>query len=270
MSFLDLTILAVIQGLTEYLPVSSSGHLVLIAHYLNMEGDSLELDIAVHFGSLFAAIAYFRREIIEMLLGIKELVKGQKNQGSALAINCITATIPVLIAGLAVSIFPALDFRNIKIIGFTLTGFGILLYLADKIGKSEKTVEQMSIFEALIIGISQIIAILPGTSRSGITMTTARFLGFERKEAAKFSMLISIPAIAAAGGMVVLKIITGESVALNSDLIVAVFMAFIVAYISIWLMMKILKKLSFTPFVIYRIILGILVLKTVYGFALTS
>lgn len=261
MSFADLSILAMVQGLTEYLPVSSSGHLILIAHYLKIEGSSLELDVAVHFGSLFAAVAYFRKDIIEMLKGIIELLKGSKNSGAKLAINCAVATAPVLLAGLAVSIFPALDFRDIRIVGFTLIGFGILLYLGDRIGKSEKTLENMKITDAIIIGLSQILALVPGTSRSGITMTSARFLGFERKESAKFSMLISIPAIFAAGCMVILKVFLSDNNELHANIIVAVFLSFLVAYTSIWFMMALLKKLNFTPFVIYRIIIGIIVLE---------
>ena len=273
MPLLHLLILAVVQGITEFLPVSSSGHLVLVWEVFDSLGQGVEqdpanrlvLDIAVHVGTLFAVLAYFWRDVGGMALGGLRLVTGRITPGGRLLLYVVAATLPLIAAGLALKTTVALDLRGVELVAWTTLGFGVLLYIADRMGMMIRRVEHMGLGSALAIGVSQILALIPGTSRSGITMTAARFLGFERAEAARFSMLLAIPAILGAGALAGLDLHESGDLALTRSALLAGLLAFIAALMAIAVMMQWLKRASFTPFVIYRILLGILLLALLYG-----
>ena len=266
MLLLHLIILAVVQGITEFLPVSSSGHLVLLPHLVGWQDQGLNIDIAVHVGTLGAVLVYFHRDIWGILCGFLGGKTPERKAGRALGINILISLLPVVVAGGLMAHFAPEIFRSPLIVAWTMLGFGVLLWFADRIGMTLRRVEHMTYGSAFIIGMAQILALLPGTSRSGITMTAARFLGFERRAAARFSMLMSIPVIvaaAAAAGHDLLE--AGEPIVTGAAGIAAA-IAFLTALLSLAVLMLLLKRVNFTPFVIYRMILGIVLLVVYYGF----
>lgn len=274
MPLLLLAILAVVQGITEFLPISSSGHLVLVWEVFDQtqaagaraaETERLDLDVAVHVGTLAAVCLYFWRDIWQMSLGLLRLLTGRRDPGARLAGLVLLASLPIIPAGYFGKDLVLIYFRDIAVIGWTTLGFGILLGFADRFGMLINRIEHMGWAQAAIIGLTQVLALVPGTSRSGITMTTARFLGFERSEAARFSMLLAIPAIVGAGSVVGLDLYQSGDLSLGRDAAVAAGLAFVAALIAIAAMMAWLRRASFTPFVIYRILLGVLLLALVYG-----
>ena len=258
-------VLAAVQGITEFLPISSSGHLILTGHVLGWPDQGLEIDVAVHIGSLAAVCLYFWRDVWQMFVGAGRVATGRGGPPAKLILNVIVATIPIIIAGFLLKDYVGTVFRSVELIGWTTLGFGILLFIADRVGMTIRRVEHLSWVTSLVIGLSQILALLPGTSRSGITMTTARFLGVEREDAARFSMLISIPTILGAGLLAGLDVYESGSFALTGDVAIAVIFSFITALISIYAMMAWLRRSGFAPFVIYRIIMGVGLLYWVYS-----
>jgi len=259
MSWLQLAILAIIQGLTEFLPISSSAHLVLTPQVLGWELDQGPLiDVMAHFGSLFAVMAYFRKEVGGIISGFFDLLQRKLNMNSALALNLIIATPPALALGFFFNHFGYdVLLRSPLIIAFTTIVFGILLWVSDIKGREEKTMEELTWKGAALMGAAQALALIPGTSRSGITMTTARFMNMTRIESARFSMLMSLPIIGAGGLFALLKLTTEPSgtAGLSEGLIVAA-LSFITAYGCIALFMKWVSKIGFFPFMIYRLLLG--------------
>ncbi|MEX0921557.1 MAG: undecaprenyl-diphosphate phosphatase [Rhodovibrionaceae bacterium] len=278
MPLLHLLILAAVQGITEFLPISSSGHLVLTWEIFDSLGQAVEqdpadrliLDIAVHVGTLLAVCVYFWRDLGTMIAGGLRLLAGRVTPGGRLLLYVVAATLPLIGAGVALKTTLALELRGIEVIAWATLGFGVLLYLADRMGMLIRRMEHMGLGSALVIGLAQILALIPGTSRSGITMTAARFLGFERAEAARFSMLLAIPAILGAGVLAGLDLRESGDLALRREALVGGLLAFIAALMAIAVLMQWLKRASFTPFVIYRILLGGLLLALVYGPGLTS
>ncbi|WP_193173380.1 undecaprenyl-diphosphate phosphatase [Nisaea nitritireducens] len=265
MPILHLAILALVQGITEFLPISSSGHLVLVPYVMEWQDQGLMLDIAVHVGTLGAVMVYAWREIGMMLTGFWKLIRGRVDQGTRLMLQVILGSIPVVIAGYAIAKYAGGMLRSVEIIGWTTLGFGLLLGLADRVGMTVRRLEHMSYGGALAIGLAQVLALIPGTSRSGITMTMARFLGFERADAARFSLLLSIPAIAGAGTLSGIELWQSGDVSLTRDALTAAGLAFASALVAITLMMAWLKHAGFMPFVVYRILLGALLLYLVYA-----
>jgi len=266
---LHLVILAVVQGISEFLPVSSSGHLVLLPRLAGWQDQGLNIDIAVHVGTLGAVLVYFYRDIWAILRGFLGGKKRERREGRALGLQILVSLPPVIVAGGLMAYFAPEIFRSPLIVAWTMLGFGVLLWLADHVGMTVRRVEHMTYGSAFIIGMAQILALLPGTSRSGITMTAARFLGFERGAAARFSMLMSIPVIVAAGAVAGRDLaLSGEPV-ITGDAGIAAAIAFVTALLSIAVLMLMLKRLSFTPFVIYRMFLGIVLLVLYYGFGWT-
>tara|TARA_B100000029_G_scaffold314922_1_gene307330 strand:- start:573 stop:1373 length:801 start_codon:yes stop_codon:yes gene_type:complete len=266
MSPLHIAILASVQGITEFLPISSSGHLALVPILTGWHDQGLEIDIAVHVGTLGAVVCYFWRDSWSALRGLIRLFGGRSSADTRLAANLIIATIPIIGAGAGVIYFDMTGlWRSAEVIGWSMLGFGILLFIADRIGMTARRVEQMQMGAALAIGIAQIAALIPGTSRSGITITAARLLGFERGESARFSMLLSIPTILAAGSISVYGIMTSPSGTLSSDAVVAAACALAAALLAISLFMAWLRHQNFTPFVVYRILLGAGLLYWVYS-----
>ena len=259
MSVIQTIWLAIVQGLTEFLPVSSSGHLILFAKFTSFEDQGLAVDIALHVGSLMAVVIYFHQDIFKMLKGVlqKFFFPDFNIQGNKLAYLIVVASIPALILGFWLRNFGMEDLRSARVIGWTILLYGIVLYIADRYGKNIKTTDDIGVKEAILIGLAQCLALVPGTSRSGITITMARFLGIRRNEAAKFSMLLSIPTIAAAGFLESYRLWKSSAVAEIFDTIDAIGFSFIASIIVIYAMMRWLKKFSFLPFVIYRVVLGL-------------
>lgn len=267
MPILHLVVLAVVQGITEFLPISSSGHLVLVPIFMDWPDQGLMMDVAVHVGTLFAVMLYLYKDVWLMISGLGQLAKGRSSPGLRMIGLLILGTIPVVVAGYALRTYWPGMFRSIEVIAWTTLGFGILLYIADKVGMTVRRIEHLGVFDVLLIGLSQCLALIPGTSRSGITMTAARFIGMERPDAARFSMLLSIPVIIAAGTLSGWDLYQTGDFALAYDALIAAGLAFVSALIAIAIMMAWLRRASFTPFVIYRIFLGGALLVVAYGMA---
>ncbi|MBM3512671.1 MAG: undecaprenyl-diphosphate phosphatase [Alphaproteobacteria bacterium] len=265
MSLTQIIVLAVVQGLTEFLPISSSGHLALVPMLTQWPDQGLPMDVAVHVGTMFAVIIYFWRDLWAMAVGLLRFLRGKRDPAARLAIQIIVATIPVLAAAWAFEKYVGDAVRAMAVIGWTTLGYGILLFVADRACMTVKKVEHASYSDALVIGLAQILALVPGTSRSGITMTAARILGYERPEAAKFSFLMSVPTIAAGGMWLVLKLREAHDTQLTDDALLAMALSFVTGLFAIAFMMRWLRRSTFTPFVIYRILLGAVVLGLAYG-----
>ena len=265
MTLVQLAVIALIQGLTEFLPISSSGHLILIPSVTGWQDQGLVIDVAVHVGTLGAVMAYLWRDIWMMLKGMCRPGNVRRNPGLKMMAQLVVATIPVVIVGGLVFNHLGDMLRSAVVVGWATIGFGVLLYIADRFTVTINRVEHMTWGRALIIGIAQVFALIPGASRAGTTITMARWLGFERTEAARFSMLMSIPAILAAGAAATLKLIEDDAQHVLADAIVAGAMAFVAAFIAIILMMSWLKMASFTPFVFYRLLLGVAILVWAYN-----
>ena len=265
MPLFEIAILAIIQGITEFLPISSSGHLRLGSELLGLSENTLILDVAVHVGTLFAVAVYFWRNLVFMIVGLFDNARGRKHEGGRLAGYLVLATIPIVIAGFFAQDLIENHLRTLEIVGWTTIGFGVLLYLADRMGMTILKLEHLTISNALIIGIAQVLALIPGTSRAGITITAARFLGYDRSEAARLSMLMSIPAIGGAGLLIGLKLIETGNPVLSRDALIAAVLSFLTALVAIALFLRWLRFAGFGPFVIYRLALGALILGWVYG-----
>ncbi len=265
MSLLQIVVLSVVQGLTEFLPISSSGHLILVPYATGWPDQGLVIDVAVHVGTLAAVLIYFWRDVLELLRGFFRLFVGQVTREGRLALYLLAATLPALAIGYALEKLASGTPRRIEVVAWAMIGFALVLWIADRIGLRVRRLEHMSLGQALVIGIAQPIAFIPGTSRSGITMVAARLMGYERKEAARFSFLLSIPAILAAGLYEGLKLVeTGNGAALGGAGMAMLFSA-ITGLAAIAFLMRWLKRSSFTPFVIYRLLLGVALLAWLYG-----
>ncbi|MCV6598077.1 MAG: undecaprenyl-diphosphate phosphatase [Mangrovicoccus sp.] len=268
MSLFHLFLLAVIQGVTEFLPVSSSGHLILFPNLTGAEDQGLVIDVAVHVGTLFAVILYFWSDVKLAISGLGELARGKvSSRGGFLALCLIVSTIPVVIAGLALKL-SGLDeaLRSTAVVGWTMLVFGIVLYWADQTGAETRKAEDWSLKDAIIMGLWQVLALIPGTSRSGITITGARKLGYSREDGARLAMLMSIPTIMMAGGLLALDVIGEADMQAARDGAIAAAFAFVSALAALALMFRLMKSVSFTPYVIYRVILGAILLVLAYGF----
>ena len=267
LTFYHLLSLALIQGITEFLPISSSGHLILLPSFTNFPDQGLLIDVSVHVGTLLAVIIYFFRDSLSILKGFSDLATGNRHSVPAqLTKFLIWATIPVIILGLILKITDLIDLlRNIKVIGWTMIIFGIFLYLADRFSFSKKINLNYSIKEALIMGLWQSAALIPGTSRSGATITAARILGYKRKSAARIAMLMSIPTILASGSLEIIDVWHKVDFNHFNDAIIVICLSFIFAFLTLTIMMRLLNSISFTPYVIYRILLGVLLLAIAYN-----
>ncbi len=256
MSGLQLVVLALVQGITEFLPISSSGHLILVPVLAGWPDQGLELDVAVHVGTLGAVVVYFRRDVWRLLVGAARLVARRPDARTRLALQIAVAAVPVMIAGAALSSLGTGALRTPAVIGWTTLGFGVVLYVIDRIRPTVREIGRMTFSDALLIGLAQVLALVPGTSRSGITMTAARALGFTRAEAARFSMLLSIPVIVAAGADRGIELYQTADPQLVSGVLAAAGVAFGAALAAIGVLMRWLERASFTPFVVYRVALG--------------
>lgn len=268
MTDLHLMLLSALQGLTEFLPVSSSGHLILFSKFTTFPDQGLAFDVAVHVGSIIAVMIYFSETIWEMLKGVAKtyFIPNFKNPGSKLAWLIVIGTIPAVIAGLFLVENGTDELRSARLIGWTMLSFGVVLFIADKIGMTIRKIEHLTALDAVLIGLAQCLALIPGTSRSGITITMGRFLGLERREAAKFAMLLSIPTIAGAGALVGWELYQQGNMAEIIYAMDGITYSFIASVLAIYIIMWWLKKSTFLPFVIYRLCLGSYLLLDSYGY----
>ncbi|WAT16995.1 undecaprenyl-diphosphate phosphatase [Aurantiacibacter sp. MUD11] len=278
MTFIEMLILAIVQGITEFLPISSSGHLILVPVFTGSEDQGPMIDIAVHIGSLLAIIVYFFKDAWGLARGGFATVGiGHAPEQRRLFWWIILGTIPAVILGLSIKtgalngVATALfgltiedgdllaSLRFTDLIAFNLIFYGVLLGVADRFGREDRSYEDMTWRDGLLVGLAQALALIPGTSRSGVTMTAARVLGFGRVEAARFSFLLSIPAVAGAGVLIVPDLMAAGSDMVREAFITGV-LTFIAAFATMAFLMNFLKKASMMVFVIYRIAMGILLL----------
>jgi len=258
MTFTYILVLSVIQGLTEFLPVSSSAHLALTPKIFGEQDQGILIDVALHVGTLLAILIYYWKDVWAIAFAVLTWKRDRPEFNLGIYIGL--ATIPALAAGLAIHhLFPD-GIRSVTVITATTLIFGGLMGIADWKGPQVKEVKDITLKQALLIGCAQAIALIPGTSRSGITMTTARFMGFKRVDAARFSFLLGIPAMMAAGAMSFIEIFKSPNPGLWQDSLIAVALAFIAGIGAIHFMMKWLQKFGLLPFVVYRILLGIFLL----------
>ena len=254
---LQFILIGVIQGITEFLPISSSGHLVLVGQLSNWEDQGLFTDIAVHFGTLFAVIFYLRKDIFYLFANVFQF-KFIKDQ---IIFKIILSTLPAILIGYFIYDYVSIYFRNIQLIAISSMLFAIILYLADRIQIQNKSWKKITYLEALLVGLFQVLAFIPGASRAGVTITGARFLGYDRLNAARFSMILSIPIILASMTLSLINVSKENYVDVNlSQSFTAAIVAFITALLSIIFLMKFIKTFNFNIFIIYRFLLGILLL----------
>ena len=266
MPLFHLILVAAIQGLTEFLPVSSSGHLILLPHLTGLDDQGLGIDVAVHVGTLFAVILYFWKDMRLAFSGLPRLLLGRADtEGARLALLLIVSSIPVVAFGLILKL-TGLDqtLRSIAVIGWAMLIFGIVLYWADQNGDTGKTQKDWGLTDAMVLGVWQAMALIPGTSRSGITITGARFMGYARHDAAKLAMLMSVPTIIEGGIFLGGEAAIDGNIGLLRDGAIAAGFAFVAALLALTIMMRLLRSVSFTPYVIYRIALGLILLGVAY------
>ncbi|MFP7569557.1 undecaprenyl-diphosphate phosphatase [Marivita sp. S2033] len=267
MALTHLLILALIQGITEFLPISSSGHLILLPNLTGIEDQGQTLDVAVHVGTLLAVVLFFWSDVKIAAKGFAPLLKGQLDtQGAVWAVCLLIATVPVVVLGLVLTLTGYADaLRSTAVIGWAMLVFGVVLYWADQTGATAKQASDWTVKDALIMGLWQAIALIPGTSRSGITITAGRRLGYDRENAARLAMLMSIPTIIASGTLLGLEMRHEADVAILKDAAIAAGFAFVAALGALALMMRLLKSTSFTPYVVYRVVVGVILLIIAYS-----
>lgn len=267
MTLFHLVILAVIQGVTEFLPISSSGHLILLPGLSGMTDQGQAIDVAVHVGTLIAVILFFRSEVRIALRGTLDLFRGRiETPAARLAYCLIVATVPVVCAGFVLHA-TGLDqsMRSVAVIGWAMLVFGIVLYWADQKGTEERVMEDWGLRHAVVIGLWQAVALIPGTSRSGITITGGRILGYNRDAAARISMLMSIPTILASGVILGADVASEGNFELAREAAIAAVFSCVAALAALWIMMRLLRSVSFTPYVVYRVVLGVVLLWVAYA-----
>ena len=253
LSSVEILILSAIQGVFEFLPVSSAAHLVLVSKYYAFSNQNLLIDICLHLGSLLAIVVYFRNDLINFVKNRNFLIK------------IIIGTIPIIPVGYILYKTGLINYlRNLEVIGWMSLIFGIFLFISDKMEVTKNVNKDFNNKSAVIIGLFQVLALIPGVSRSGITITSGRFLGFNRFDSAKISFFLSIPTLAAASCIGIYNISKEGSTELNFLAIIAVIFSFIFSYITIALFLNFIKKFNLSIFIAYRIILSLFILGAVY------
>ena len=264
MTWLQTIVLAIAQGLTEFLPISSSGHLVLVPAVFGWIDQGLTFDVAVHFGSLLAVAVYFRNDLKSLISGGARLLGGDGSSAeSRMAVFIVIGTVPAAIAGIFLAGWIEANLRSPLVIVYTLAGYGVLMALADRFGKHQRVLANLGLKDAVIIGIAQALALVPGTSRSGITISAALILGFQRTDAARFSFLLSAPVILLATGYETsLLFVEGTHIAW-AQLAIGASISAVVAYLSIDFFMRFVNAIGLLPFALYRLGLAGVVLYAV-------
>ena len=249
----EIIILSLIQGVTEFLPISSSSHLIIVSEYLEFNNRNLEFDISLHIGSFLAVIVFFRKDIFNFV----------KNKD--LFFKILIASLPVMILGYLLIRLNLIDqIRNIKVIGWTTLIFGILLYLSDRSEIKNKINSNFTLKSAILIGFLQILSLIPGVSRSGVSITGARMLKFNRFDSAKISFLLSIPTLAAVSVFGLNNLLKSESFKFSYLIILSIIFSYLFSYITIKYFLNYIKKSSLSIFIIYRILLGLILLILAY------
>ncbi len=250
--FIEILILSAIQGISEFLPISSSAHLILVSSFYNFSSSSLFIDIGLHLGSLFAIIYYFKKDLINL----------RNNQ--KLLVLVLFGSIPLIIFGYIIYSTEIINLlRNIEVIAWTTLFFGLVLFLSDKRDINQNISADLNIKAILFIGLFQILALIPGVSRAGITLTAARFLRFNRVDSSKIAFLLSIPALAGAS-FLGLKDAVQQSIELNYLLLIAITFSFVFSFVTVKYFIKYVSNFSLTVFVIYRILVGLVLLLVIY------
>jgi undecaprenyl-diphosphatase len=259
LDFFQVTILAVLQGATEFLPISSSGHLILPSLLFAWNDQGLTFDVAVHVGTLFAVLIYFRDDLQRLVFALTlSIFQRKHSEDSKLAWMLLAATIPAGLCGLLFASQVEQYGRSLILIGTTSIGFGLLLFVSDRRGSKQLTLADMNWKTALLIGFSQILALIPGTSRSGVTMTAALFCNLDRAAAARFSFLLAIPIITASGLLRGIQLLQADTESVEwLVLLYAIFISAVVAYLCIHYFLQLIERFGFLPFVVYRVLLGI-------------
>lgn len=257
--------LAFVQGFTEFLPISSSAHLILPSQVFGWPDQGLAYDVAVHVGSLIAVIFYFRKDVKNLAIAwFGHVLKGKKTDESQMAWFVIVATIPAGLAGLLFNDFIEANLRSMGVIAATTIGFGLLLWLADVNANKQNFGGKVDWKSVMVVAFAQALALIPGTSRSGITMTAALLMGWKREVAAKFSFLLSIPLILAAGSLKTLELAEHADDVPWGDIVLGTLVSGVTAYACIFLFLKFIERMGFMPFVIYRIVLGCFLCTLIY------
>ena len=249
----EVFILSIVQGITEFLPVSSSAHLILISKYFNFNNDNLTLNISLHFGSLLAILFYFKKEILDFINNKK------------LFLQIILSSVPVLTIGFLLIKLDLIDYlRNYKVIGWSTIIFAIFLYYSDQLNAKKKIKKDFKYKTAIYIGLFQILSLIPGVSRSGITISGARFFNFNRVDSVRISFLLSIPTLSATSFYGMQKLILEKNFYASSLNLLGVFLSFLFSYLTIKFFIKFLQKFSLTSFALYRVVLGLIILIYAY------
>lgn len=257
MDSLQAIVLALVQGLTEFLPISSSAHLILFPRLAGWEDQGLAFDVAVHVGTLTAVIAYFRREVARMFSAwLQSMVAGRRTAEGRLAWQVVLGTLPVALSGLVFHDLIETWLRSPLVIAASTIVFGLLLGWSDRRGRQSRDEYTLRLADVLLIGCAQALALIPGTSRSGITMTAALALGLTRTGAARFSFLLSIPVILIAGGYETLKLVQQEGEVAWGAILAGSVVAAISAYLCIHFFLQLIERIGMLPFVVYRLVLG--------------
>ena len=250
---IEIFILSLVQGITEFLPISSSSHLIIISEFLNFDNQSLSLDVSLHIGSFIAVVFYFWKDIKNFL------------ENKILFFKIFISSIPVMLIGLTLVKSGQIEkIRNLEVIAWTTLIFGFILYLSDKFKLEREIKKDYSLKIAILIGIFQVFSLIPGVSRSGIAITTARFLNFKRVEAAKISFLISIPILAAVSFYGISNIIITNNIFFKKINLFSIFLSFLFSLITIKYFLKYINKFSLSVFVYYRVVLGLILLMITY------
>ena len=268
MELFDIIALALIQGITEFLPISSSGHLALWPLLTGRPDQGPAMDAAVHVGTLVAVCWFFRAEVGQLFVGAGHILTGRfKTPAARMAWLMALATVPAMAFGLWLKVADLQDaMRTTMVIGWTTLVGGILLWASDQAATRRGLAESWGLRDAILMGLAQAIALVPGVSRSGITMTMARFIGFDRVQAARLALLMAVPVIMAGGTVEVLGVIRDGNVSLGRDLIVGGVMSCVAALVALTVMMRMFAATwTMLPFVIYRLALGLFLLSIAYG-----
>lgn len=259
MTLIQIIVLSLIQGLTEYLPVSSSAHLILGGRLFGWTDQGLVFDVATHLGTLLAVLVYFRRDlvrIIEPWIGRGEADESSRRLGVVL----VAASVPAIAAGAVLHGWIESSLREIEVIAFATIGFGLLLWWADARFGRDRNIGHMDLKAGLLVGLAQVLSLVPGTSRSGITITAGRMLGFDADSAARFSFLLAIPVISAAGGYGLLRMLMQGTPTDWLQFLLAVVFSALAGWVCIAAFLALLKRVGLTPFVLYRLVLGVALL----------
>ena len=265
MTIEQIIILSLIQGITEFLPISSSGHLAMLPLITNWQDKGVMSDVALHFGSLMAVIIYFWRDVKKIFSGFLDIFRRQNSQNRTLFLLISLSTIPVFVVGYILKSTGIVnDLRSLEVIAWANIIFAVFLYIFDKIGSQTKDLQDFSVKDAVMIGIAQCFALIPGSSRSGTTITMARKLGYKRDESARLSMLMGIPIILGASLLLLLDLSQESDVSVQLDAVIMAGLSFVVALVAIWGLMAMLKRVSMLPFVVYRLVLGLVLIAYIY------